>query len=38
LAIEELKTTVDLHRCIAADPRFRHGGVDTCFFEGLANG
>jgi acetyl-CoA carboxylase biotin carboxylase subunit len=38
LAIEEVKTTVDLHRCIAADPRFRLGGVDTRFFEGLANG
>lgn len=36
--IEGIKTTVDLHRCIAADPRFVQGGVDTRFFEGLSNG
>ena len=36
--IEGIKTTIDLHRCIAADPRFVQGGVDTRFFEGLANG
>lgn len=31
-------TTTDLHRLIAADPRFAEGGVDTRFFEGMADG
>jgi acetyl-CoA carboxylase, biotin carboxylase subunit len=36
LVIEGVDTTCDLHRAIAADPRFVAGGVDTRFFEGLA--
>ena len=36
LTIEGVKTTRDLHRRIAADPRFIAGGVDTRFFGGLA--
>ena len=36
LTIEGVSTTRDLHRAIAADPRFVAGGVDTRFFEGLA--
>jgi acetyl-CoA carboxylase biotin carboxylase subunit len=35
LTIEGVDTTRDLHRAIAADPRFVAGGVDTRFFEGL---
>jgi acetyl-CoA carboxylase biotin carboxylase subunit len=35
LTIEGVETTRDLHRMIAADPRFVAGGVDTRFFEGL---
>ena len=35
LAIDGVKTTRDLHRRIAADARFRAGGVDTRFFGGL---
>ena len=35
LTIEGIATTCDLHRAIAADPRFIAGGVDTRFFEGL---
>ena len=35
LSIEGVDTTRDLHRAIAADPRFVAGGVDTRFFEGL---
>jgi len=38
LTIEGVETTAGLHRAIAADERFRRGGVDTRFFEGLANG
>jgi acetyl-CoA carboxylase, biotin carboxylase subunit len=38
LAIDGVTTTAGLHRRIAADPRFRTGGVDTGFFEGLARG
>jgi acetyl-CoA carboxylase, biotin carboxylase subunit len=38
LSIEGVTTTVSLHRRIVADPRFRAGGVDTSFFEGLARG
>jgi acetyl-CoA carboxylase biotin carboxylase subunit len=38
LNIEGVLTTADLHRCIVADERFRAGGMDTRFFEGLANG
>jgi acetyl-CoA carboxylase, biotin carboxylase subunit len=36
LIIEGVDTTLDLHRAIAADPRFIAGGVDTRFFEGMA--
>jgi acetyl-CoA carboxylase, biotin carboxylase subunit len=36
LTIEGVDTTCDMHRAIAADPRFIAGGVDTGFFEGLA--
>jgi acetyl-CoA carboxylase biotin carboxylase subunit len=35
LRIEGVPTTADLHRTIAADPRFIAGGVDTRFFQGL---
>lgn len=35
LNIEGVETTAGLHRLIAADDRFRAGGVDTRFFEGL---
>lgn len=35
LHIEGVDTTCDLHRVIAANPRFIAGGVDTRFFEGL---
>ncbi len=38
LDIEGVATTAGLHRRIAADPRFIAGGVDTKFFEGLADG
>jgi len=38
LRIEGVSTTTELHRLIAADPRFVRGGVDTRFFEGLAHG
>ena len=38
MQIEGVATTVDLHGRIVADPRFRAGGVDTRFFEGLAHG
>jgi acetyl-CoA carboxylase, biotin carboxylase subunit len=38
LTIEGVTTTAGLHRRIVADPRFRAGGVDTGFFEGLAHG
>ena len=38
LRIEGLPSTADLHRAIAADPRFVAGGVDTRFFEGMADG
>ncbi|MEO8114586.1 MAG: ATP-grasp domain-containing protein, partial [Phenylobacterium sp.] len=38
LEIEGVATTTGLHRLIAADPRFVRGGVDTGFFEGLADG
>jgi acetyl-CoA carboxylase biotin carboxylase subunit len=38
LDIEGVATTAPLHSRIAADPRFIAGGVDTRFFEGLANG
>jgi acetyl-CoA carboxylase, biotin carboxylase subunit len=36
LIVEGVDTTRDLHRAIAADPRFIAGGVDTRFFEGMA--
>jgi acetyl-CoA carboxylase, biotin carboxylase subunit len=36
LKIEGVDTTLNLHRKIAADPRFIAGGIDTRFFEGLA--
>jgi acetyl-CoA carboxylase, biotin carboxylase subunit len=36
LTVEGVDTTCDMHRAIAADPRFIAGGVDTGFFEGLA--
>jgi acetyl-CoA carboxylase biotin carboxylase subunit len=36
--IEGVSTTADLHRCIVADTRFRVGGIDTRFFEGLTHG
>jgi acetyl-CoA carboxylase, biotin carboxylase subunit len=38
LAIDGVTTTATLHRRIVADPRFRAGGVDTGFFQGLAHG
>lgn len=38
LEIEGIATTADLHRAIMRDPRFRAGGVDTRFFEGLTHG
>ena len=38
LEIEGVKSTVDLHRVIAADPRFVRADVTTRFFEGLAHG
>jgi len=38
LQIEGVTTTAALHRRIAADARFIAGGVDTRFFEGLADG
>lgn len=39
LHIEGVKTTAPLHARIMADARFKAGGVDTRFFEGLsANG
>ena len=37
LRIEGVPTTADLHRTIAADPRFIAGGVDTRFFQGLSS-
>lgn len=36
LEVEGVKTTAPMHARIMADPRFRQGGVDTRFFEGLA--
>ena len=36
--IQGVATTAELHRRIAADPRFIAGGVDTRFFEGMGNG
>jgi acetyl-CoA carboxylase, biotin carboxylase subunit len=36
LTIVGVETTRDLHRAIVADARFVAGGVDTRFFEGLA--
>lgn len=38
LHIEGVKTTEPLHARIMADARFKKGGVDTRFFEGLNNG
>jgi acetyl-CoA carboxylase, biotin carboxylase subunit len=38
LSVNGVTTTAGLHRRIAADLRFRAGGVDTGFFEGLAHG
>jgi acetyl-CoA carboxylase biotin carboxylase subunit len=38
LRIDGVETTAGLHRLIAADERFRRGGVDTRFFEGLSHG
>ncbi len=38
LMIEGVITTTSLHRRILTDARFRAGGVDTRFFEGLAHG
>ena len=38
LEIDGVKSTVDLHRAIAADPRFVCADVTTRFFEGLAHG
>jgi acetyl-CoA carboxylase biotin carboxylase subunit len=38
LSIDGVATTADLHRAIAADPRFRQGGVDSRFFEEMAHG
>ncbi|MEZ5983145.1 MAG: biotin carboxylase N-terminal domain-containing protein [Parvularculaceae bacterium] len=38
MKIEGVSTTAGLHKRILDDPRFRAGGVDTRFFEGLANG
>ncbi len=38
LTIEGVTTTTGLHRRIVGDPRFRAGGVDTGFFEGMADG
>ncbi|WP_404711357.1 acetyl/propionyl/methylcrotonyl-CoA carboxylase subunit alpha [Sphingomonas sp. MMS24-J13] len=35
LKIEGVPTTAELHRTIAADPRFVAGGVDTRFFQRL---
>jgi len=36
--ISGIATTAPMHRRIMADPRFVAGGIDTRFFEGLANG
>jgi acetyl-CoA carboxylase biotin carboxylase subunit len=36
--VEGISTTAPLHARIMADPRFRIGGVDTRYFEGLTNG
>jgi len=38
LDVEGVKTTAPLHARIMKDPRFKKGGVDTRFFEGLQNG
>ena len=38
LRVQGIKTTAPLHARIMADPRFKTGGVDTQFFEGLADG
>jgi len=38
LEVEGVRTTAPMHARILADPRFREGGVDTRFFEGLADG
>jgi acetyl-CoA carboxylase biotin carboxylase subunit len=38
LRVEGVTTTASLHARIMADPGFRAGGVDTRFFEGLADG
>ncbi len=38
LNIEGVKTTAPLHARIMKDTRYKQGGVDTRFFEGLANG
>jgi acetyl-CoA carboxylase biotin carboxylase subunit len=38
LHIEGVKTTAPLHARIMADARFKKGGVDTRFFEGLDRG
>jgi acetyl-CoA carboxylase biotin carboxylase subunit len=38
LEIEGVRSTIDLHRAIAADPRFIGADVTTRFFEGLPHG
>ena len=38
LEIEGVKSTIDLHRAIAIDPRFVRAEVTTRFFEGLTHG
>jgi acetyl-CoA carboxylase biotin carboxylase subunit len=38
LEIEGVKSTVDLHRAILADPRFVRAELTTRFFEGLQHG
>ena len=38
LNVEGVKTTAPLHARIMADARFKKGGVDTRFFEGLDRG
>ncbi len=38
LRVEGVMTTAPLHARIMADPRFKAGGVDTRFFEELADG
>lgn len=38
LHVDGIRTTAPLHARIVADPRFRAGGVDTRFFEGLVRG